>query len=100
MAVKQLTYKDIPQRKREKAAAKAALEVKVSIVNAVTEEQRAKHVARLEILQKWAAGQLPVIDRRARKAEAGEELKAEKKATRKGKAHKVSISEKLSLEEN
>jgi len=85
MAVKQLSYKDIPQRKRQKAAAKAAVALKASLHNAITEEDKAKYRSRLEKIQKWATGDLS-------------EPKVEEGTARKN--HRVSVVETLSLKEN
>ena len=125
MAIKHLTYKDIPQRKREKAAARAAADLKASLNNSVTESERAKHLARLENIKKWAIGELPVIDPKGEagktakpekgeaektakpeKGEAGKTAKPKKRKAgktakpKKGRAHKVGVSERLSVKEN
>ncbi len=84
MAVKHLTYKSIPQRKREKSAARAAAEIRGALNQSLTEEQRAKHLARLDTIRKWASGTLQEEDKKAPEP----------------KNHRVSVSETLTVKEN
>lgn len=89
MAVKHLTYKSIPQKKREKAAARAAAELKGSLNQSLSEEQRAKHLDRLDRIRKWASGTLQE-----------EDTKKDPEPKTRGQNHRVSVSETLTVKED
>jgi hypothetical protein len=61
MAIKSMTYYDIPQDIRTEAASKARFQLRTSLVSpAYTEEQRQEILKKIERLSQWEVGTLPI----------------------------------------
>jgi len=93
MAHKRLTYKDIPIGRRKETATKALGKLKEALSNPVlTPEQDVTLRARIDHINKWAAGKLET-----------DEVPADKKPKKpkrdKVTHHEVVVEESLTLEE-
>jgi hypothetical protein len=95
MAIKHLTYQDIPRSRRRAAASRAATKMREMLYlnPALTDDQRAAIEGKIKHLKAWTDGKLDPGD-------APVMIKDDKGKDKKPKHHEVVIEEELVIDES